>query len=72
MKEGRSLQALAMELERQRTAKQDFLVRPGNMSLVPAAICPYMGWPTPLPGKPRMWPAMTALRSWRLQGTKSS
>ncbi len=37
MKEGRSLQALAMELERQRTAKQDFLVRPGNMSLAPAA-----------------------------------
>lgn len=25
MKEGRSLQTLAMELERQRTAKQDFL-----------------------------------------------
>ena len=35
MKEGRSLQALAMELERQQTAKQDLLVRPGNMSLVP-------------------------------------
>lgn len=37
MKEGRSLQALAMELERQRSAKQDFLVHPGSMSLVPAA-----------------------------------
>lgn len=35
MKEGRNLQALAMELERQRTAKKDFLVRTGNMSLVP-------------------------------------
>lgn len=37
MKEGRSIQALAMELERQRTAKRDFLVRTGNMSLVPGA-----------------------------------
>lgn len=36
MKEGRSLQSLAMELERQQTAKQDFLVRTGNMSLVPS------------------------------------
>ena len=36
MKEGKSLQALAVELERQRMAKQDFLVRTGNMSMVPS------------------------------------
>jgi len=35
MKEGRSLQALAAELERQRTTKQDFLVQTGAMSLIP-------------------------------------